>query len=138
MSRKVKTVFDYSPFVEVLKKFGKYHFSCIPVIDENLSLVGVITKGDIVSQAEREVFTMKVQSVNPKAIIMHVNGLSGQGAYELSSFIYDETKQVKTLEGMKLRYPMPAALCSYCLGETRIGKSHQLGNIRKIDLSDIK
>ena len=27
----------------------------------------VITKGDIVSQAEREVFTMKVQSVNPKA-----------------------------------------------------------------------
>ena len=98
----------------------------------------VITKGDIVSQAEREVFTMKVQSVNPKAIIMHVNGLSGQGAYELSTFIYDEKKQVKTLEGMKLRYPMPAALCSYCLGETRIGKSHQLGNIKKINLGDNK
>ena len=98
----------------------------------------VITKGDIVSQAEREVFTMKVQSVNPKAIIMHVNGLSGQGAYELSTFIHDETKKVTTLEGMKLRYPMPAALCSYCLGETRIGKSHQLGNIKKINLGDLK
>jgi len=96
----------------------------------------VITKGDIVSQAEREVFTMKVQSVNPKAIIMHVNGLNGQGAYELSTFIHDETKNVTTLEGAKLRYPMPAALCSYCLGETRIGKSHQMGNVRKIDLSD--
>jgi Ni2+-binding GTPase involved in maturation of urease and hydrogenase len=95
----------------------------------------VITKGDIVSQAEREVYTMKVQSVNPKAIIMHVNGLNGQGAFELSTLIYDETKNVTTLEGEKLRYPMPAALCSYCLGETRIGKDHQMGNVRKIDLS---
>lgn len=96
----------------------------------------VITKGDIVSQAEREVFTMKVQSVNPKAIIMHVNGLNGQGAFELSTLIYDETKDIKTLEGETLRYPMPAALCSYCLGETRIGKAHQVGNVRKIDLGD--
>lgn len=96
----------------------------------------VITKGDIVSQAEREVFTMKVQSVNPKAIIMHVNGLNGQGAFELSTLIYDETKDVKTLEGSTLRYPMPSALCSYCLGETRIGKSHQVGNVRKIKLGE--
>ncbi len=96
----------------------------------------VITKGDIVSQAEREVFTMKVQSVNPKAIIMHVNGLNGQGSYELSTFIYNKDNDIKTLEGWKLRYPMPAALCSYCLGETRIGKKHQIGNVRKIDLGD--
>ena len=97
---------------------------------------GLNVVSDEISQAEREVFTMKVQSVNPKAIIMHVNGLNGQGAYELSTFIHDETKNVTTLEGAKLRYPMPAALCSYCLGETRIGKSHQMGNVRKIDLSD--
>ena len=96
----------------------------------------VITKGDIVSQAEREVFTMKVQSVNPKATIMHVNGLNGQGSFELSTFIYNDKKHVETLEGAQLRYPMPAALCSYCLGETRIGKAHQMGNVRKIDLSD--
>lgn len=96
----------------------------------------VITKGDIVSQAEREVFTMKVQSVNPKAIIMHVNGLNGQGSYELSTFIYNKEHNIKTLEGSVLRYPMPAALCSYCLGETRIGKDHQIGNVRKIDLGD--
>ena len=30
---------------------------------------------------------------------------------------------------------MPSALCSYCLGETRIGEEHQMGNVRKIDLS---
>lgn len=96
----------------------------------------VITKGDIVSQAEREVYTMKVQSVNPKAIIMHVNGLNGQGSYELSTLIYNDKNHIKTLEGEELRYPMPSALCSYCLGETRIGKKHQVGNVRKIDLSD--
>jgi Ni2+-binding GTPase involved in maturation of urease and hydrogenase len=96
----------------------------------------VITKGDIVSQAEREVFTMKVQSVNPKATIMHVNGLNGQGAFELSTLIYREQNNITTLEGRKLRYPMSAALCSYCLGETRIGKAHQMGNVRKIDLGE--
>ena len=96
----------------------------------------VITKGDIVSQAEREVFAMKVQSVNHRATILHVNGLNGQGAYELSTLITTNNKEVTTLEGSKLRFSMPSALCSYCLGETRIGKAHQLGNVRKIDLGD--
>ncbi|MDV7397298.1 GTP-binding protein, partial [Arthrospira platensis SPKY1] len=32
----------------------------------------VITKGDIVSQAEREVFASRVNAVNPTAIVMHV------------------------------------------------------------------
>jgi hypothetical protein len=31
---------------------------------------------------------------------------------------------------------MPSAMCSYCLGETRIGEEHQLGNVRKIELGD--
>lgn len=92
----------------------------------------VITKGDIVSQAEREVFSSKVSSVNPKASIINVNGLSGQGAYELSSLILQDTNDIQSLEDYKLRFPMPAALCSYCLGETRIGQKYQLGNVKKI------
>lgn len=96
----------------------------------------VITKGDIVSQAEREVFASRVSSVNPRAVVMHVNGLTGQGAYELGTLIYDESKRVDSVQGVQLRFPMPAALCSYCLGETRIGKNYQLGNIKKIDLGE--
>ncbi|WP_128426852.1 GTP-binding protein [Gudongella oleilytica] len=96
----------------------------------------VITKGDIVSQAEREVFSSRVNSVNPKATIMHINGLTGQGAYELSTLLYDEDSQLETVQGMELRYPMPSALCSYCLGETRIGEAYQMGNVRKIELGD--
>lgn len=92
----------------------------------------VITKGDIVSQAEREVFASRVSAVNPGAMVLHVNGLSGQGAYELSTLLYDESQNLETVQGMKLRFPMPSAMCSYCLGETRIGESYQLGNTRKM------
>jgi Ni2+-binding GTPase involved in maturation of urease and hydrogenase len=96
----------------------------------------VITKGDIVSQAEREVFASKVHSVNPKAVTMHINGLTGQGAFELSTLLYDDQSHVDSVKGKKLRFSMPSALCSYCLGETRIGDDYQMGNVRKIDLGD--
>lgn len=96
----------------------------------------VITKGDIVSQAEREVFASKVSSVNPRAITMHINGLTGQGAYELSTLLYDEDNSIESVQGRELRFPMPAAMCSYCLGETRIGEAYQMGNVRKMDLGD--
>jgi len=91
----------------------------------------VITKGDIVSQAEREVFAFKVRQSNAKAQIMHVNGITGQGAFELSTLL-GASKQITTLNNGKLRFTMPAALCSYCLGETKIGESHQVGNVKKI------
>ncbi len=98
----------------------------------------IITKGDIVSQAEREVFASKVHSVNPKAVTMHINGLTGQGAFELSTLLYDEDSHIDSVKGKKLRFSMPSALCSYCLGETRIGDDYQMGNVRKIDLGDNK
>ena len=96
----------------------------------------VITKGDIVSQAEREVFASRVNTVNPSAIIMHINGLTGQGSFELSTLLYEEALNIDSLKGMELRFPMPAALCSYCLGETRIGESYQMGNVRKMKVDD--
>lgn len=92
----------------------------------------VITKGDIVSQAEREVFLSRVSVINPKAVVMHVNGLNGQGAFEFANILMSQKNDIKTLEGYKLRFPMPSALCSYCLGETRIGEKYQQGNVKKI------
>ena len=98
--------------------------------------VVVITKGDIVSQAEREVFASRVAMVNPRATIIHVNGLTGQGAFELGTLIYAAEEKIETVKGRELRFPMPSALCSYCLGETRIGEEFQMGNIRKIRLEN--
>ncbi|MCB9892426.1 MAG: hypothetical protein H6833_12305 [Planctomycetes bacterium] len=94
----------------------------------------VITKGDIVSQAEREVFASRVSRVNPKARVLHVNGLTGQGAYELGRLIAEQGEPVTTLVGRTLRFSMPAASCSYCLGERRIGESFQMGNVRKMEI----
>lgn len=96
----------------------------------------IITKGDIVSQAEREVFSSRVSVVNPKATVMHVNGLSGQGSYELSTLLYDDN-HIDSVTGRKLRFPMPSAMCSYCLGETRIGESYQLGNTKKMNWEEV-
>jgi Ni2+-binding GTPase involved in maturation of urease and hydrogenase len=93
----------------------------------------IVTKGDIVSQAEREVFAFKIRQANAKARVMHVNGITGQGAYELASLFYNAT-DTRTLYGNMLRFSMPAALCSYCLGETQIGKDYQMGNIKKIKM----
>ncbi|PID79018.1 hypothetical protein CSB20_12295 [bacterium DOLZORAL124_64_63] len=93
----------------------------------------VITKGDIVSQAEREVFAARVNMVNTKARILHVNGITGQGSFELST-VWMGSEDTTTVEGKRLRFSMPAALCSYCLGETRIGSDFQMGNVRKMDL----
>lgn len=101
-----------------------------------LADIVVITKGDIVSQAEREVFAARVQIENPKASIIHINGLTGQGTYEFSSLLLDKNEEIETVIERKLKFPLPSAVCSYCLGETRIGKNYQLGNIRKIDFEE--
>ncbi|WP_020612984.1 GTP-binding protein [Sediminispirochaeta bajacaliforniensis] len=98
----------------------------------------VITKGDIVSQAEREVFASRVGVVNPSALVLHINGLTGQGAFELASLILDNARPLPSVQEMHLRFPMPSALCSYCLGETRVGEAFQLGNVRKIVIKDKK
>lgn len=94
----------------------------------------VITKGDIVSQAEREVFAFRIREVNPRAAILPVNGLTGQGVLLLQRH-FERAKEVDTLENARLRFSMPAALCSYCLGETRIGPDNQVGNLKMMDLS---
>ncbi|WP_010244817.1 GTP-binding protein [Acetivibrio cellulolyticus] len=97
-----------------------------------LSDIVVITKGDIVSQAEREVFCFKVKQANPKAFITFVNGITGQGAFDLGMKLKGASN-ISNLEGKRLRFSMPAALCSYCLGETKIGEDYQTGNLKKMD-----
>lgn len=95
----------------------------------------VVTKGEIVSQAEREVFTFRIRQCNSKAIILHVNGITGQGSNELGE-LFIKARHIENIEHKKLRFTMPSALCSYCLGETQIGSDFQLGNVKKMELSE--
>lgn len=34
--------------------------------------------------------------------------------------------------GRRLRFTMPSVLCSYCLGETRVGEAYLKGNYKKM------
>jgi Ni2+-binding GTPase involved in maturation of urease and hydrogenase len=97
-----------------------------------LADIVAITKGDIVSQAEREVFAYRTQTVAPGAKILQVNGRNGQGTLLLAQLILDSKELTGSYADLKLRFPMPAALCSYCLGETRIGTDYQIGQFKKL------
>ncbi|OPX42005.1 urease accessory protein UreG [Ruminiclostridium hungatei] len=96
-----------------------------------LADVVAITKGDIVSQAEREVFSFNVGIANPNAEIINVNGITGQGAGELA-FYFKKAGEVLSVEGKKIRFTMPSAVCPYCVGETIIDRDYHRGNARKI------
>ncbi|GFK94705.1 Urease accessory protein UreG [Fundidesulfovibrio magnetotacticus] len=90
----------------------------------------IVTKGDLVSQAEREVYRYRIRQMNKRAVIRHVNGLTGQGCAELAR-VMAMAPDVASVTEMRLRFSMPAAVCSYCLSETRIGERYQKGNVKK-------
>ena len=92
----------------------------------------VIVKGDTVSQAEREVFRSKIRHINPGADIVEANGLTGSGSEHLARLIL-ERRGKGNLVGAKLRHPMPTAICSYCMGEMRVGNKFQQGAVYKMD-----
>lgn len=96
----------------------------------------VITKGDMVSQAEREVFRDNVLQVNPEAIAIEMNGLTGMGALNLKRLVV-QGKEIDTLNGKQLRHDMPSAICSYCEGETKLGPDFQMGNVIKMDITEV-
>lgn len=99
----------------------------------NLADAVVVTKGDMVSQAEKEVFLYKIRQINPTAFLFQVNGLTGSGNLPLKRLI-DTWESVEGISNLSLRYSMPASVCSYCTGETRIGRKFQSGNVKKIEL----
>jgi len=95
-----------------------------------LADIVVVTKGDLVSQAEREVYRHRIRQMNSRAVIRHVNGLTGQGCADLAR-ILAQAPDIASVTDVKLRFSMPAAVCSYCLSETRIGVRYQKGNVKK-------
>lgn len=101
-----------------------------------LADVVVVSKGDIVSQAEREVMAFRTKQANPKATLVAVNGITGQGAQELAELVRSGAAASASIVGSRLRFSMPMALCSYCLGETKLGGEFQRGYVRKVDWPD--
>jgi len=90
----------------------------------------VMTKGDLVSQAEREVFRERILEANPGCRIIEANGLSGKGSAELAQLM----ASWPDISGeMVLRHNPPLAICTLCTGELRIAKEHHRGVLRHLD-----
>ncbi len=92
----------------------------------------VVTKIDMVSQAEREIFLWKLRSLNSRAKVFAVDTLAGYGVENLAYFL-TTTEIQDTFEGDVLRHTMPMGVCSYCVGECRVGNDYQQGVVTKID-----
>jgi len=90
----------------------------------------VMTKGDLVSQAEREVFRERILEANPRCRIIEANGLTGKGSGELADLI----RTWPDISGeMVLRHNPPLAICTLCTGELRVSKERHRGVLRHLD-----
>jgi hypothetical protein len=92
----------------------------------------VLTKVDMVSQAEREIVMHTISSLNKTAALFMVDGLSGYGIEPLVAYIRQLTPP-PAFEDDKLRYPMPSGVCSYCVGEQRVGTAYTQGVVGQIE-----
>lgn len=101
-----------------------------PMIEE--ADVIVLTKCDLISQAEREILSWRVKAANKKAKVIAFDGREGYGAERIKEYVLS-LPAIESYENDILRHTMPSGVCSYCVGERRVGSSFQLGVVGKID-----
>lgn len=93
-----------------------------------------VTKYDIISQSERDIIKHKIKMVNDSVDIIEVNGITGEGSYEL----YKEIVQLipeKRKEPFELRFVPPSAICEFCYGMVGLEKQKRrefITNVLKI------
>lgn len=95
----------------------------------------VLTKIDMVSQAELEIISWQIRKLNPHAVLFPMDGLAGYGADLLAHWIAEQPV-CSSYEGDVLRHSMPSGVCSYCVGEQRVGSAFQQGVIGKISFEE--
>jgi Ni2+-binding GTPase involved in maturation of urease and hydrogenase len=96
----------------------------------SLADVTVVTKGDLVSQAEREVFRARIQDVAPMTQIREANALYGIGIDPLVEAIL-ETPDAH--ENLLLRGSPPVGTCTICVGKKEVGWQAHFGVVRALD-----
>lgn len=94
----------------------------------------VVTKTDMISQAEREIVCFEISRINDTALVFPVDGLAGYGIDALCEWIIEQPT-VEEFEGDFLRHTMPAGVCSYCVGERRVGCAFQQGVVGKMNIN---
>jgi Ni2+-binding GTPase involved in maturation of urease and hydrogenase len=96
----------------------------------SLSDVAVVTKIDLVSQAEREVFRARIQEAAPRTAIIESNALYGVGIEPLVRRIERANEVVPPLF---LRGNPPIGTCTICVGKKEIGWQSHFGVVRALE-----
>lgn len=96
----------------------------------SLADVAVVTKIDLVSQAEREVLVQKIKDVHPGIIILETNALQGNSLQRLFKLIKDSEDIEK--DTLVLKGNPPLGTCTICIGKKEVGWQHHFGVIRKL------
>lgn len=100
-----------------------------------LADIAVVTRIDLVSQAEKEVFREKIRETNPALEIVETNALQGTGMRYLLRAIED-FPAIADPDTIVLRGAPPLGVCTICIGKTDIGWQHHFGVIRKLEGAD--
>jgi len=100
-----------------------------------LADVAVVTKTDLVSQAEKEVFRECIRMVTPHIDIIETNAIQGTGMRYLMQAIAKHSV-IADAEAITLRGTPPLGVCTICVGKKEIGWQHHFGVIRPLDEAD--
>jgi len=99
----------------------------------SLADIAVVTKIDLVSQAEREVFRARIMEVAPTVYVAESDALHGIGIDPLLKRI---------IKSQDIQYPLylrgnpPVGTCTICVGKKEIGWREHFGVVRSLE-SDI-
>lgn len=99
-----------------------------------LADVAIVTKTDLVSQAEKEVFRESIRKVVPNIDIVETNAVQGTGLRYLMRRIADH--QEMGSEPVVLRGAPPLGVCTICIGKKEIGWKNHFGVIRPLDMPE--
>ncbi len=97
-----------------------------------LSDVAVVTRIDLVSQAEKEVFREAIRDVAPGVEIIETNAPIGTGLRYLMKVI-NSLAPIADQTAVTLRGSPPLGVCTVCVGRKEIGWENHFGVIRKLE-----
>jgi len=96
----------------------------------SLADVAVVTKIDLVSQAEREVFRAGINEVTPNVCVMEADALHGIGTDPLVKRI---EKHPELVGELRLKGVPPLGVCTICIGKKEIGWEKHFGILRALE-----
>ena len=97
-----------------------------------LADIAVVTRIDLVSQAEKEVFREKIRGIRSDIDIVETNAVQGTGMRYLTRAI-ENAADITDPSIITLRGIPPLGVCTVCIGKKNIGWKNHSGVLRRLD-----